>query len=39
MATPFDPEQTPGESNFIGYSKDRIGAYKTYKRNMIQRNK
>lgn len=39
MTSHFDVDQTQGEGIFAGYSKDRLGVYKAYKRNMINRNK
>jgi hypothetical protein len=39
MATPFDTDQAAETGMFMGFSKDRLGEYKAYKRNQIQRNK
>jgi hypothetical protein len=39
MQNPFDSEQNLSFGDFRGFSKDRLGVYKSFKRNMIQKNK
>jgi hypothetical protein len=39
MATPFDTDREQDNKEFVGYSRDRLSTYKTYKRTIFQKNK